>query len=103
MMWRPGVDHGQKHELGGATLTREAWHHRAHYRRACTHKSARTNVGLGDVRFTLRTGHPRSAGACPLRAMCGRLRVGKKNLHVAALVGAAMCSAFECGTHDRWP
>ncbi len=27
------------------------------------------------------------------RAMCGRLRVGKKNLHFAALVGAAMCSA----------
>jgi len=26
--------------------------------------------------------------------MCGRLRVGKKNLHVAKLVGAAMCSAF---------
>jgi hypothetical protein len=26
-------------------------------------------------------------------AMCGRLRVGKENLHVAALVGAAMCSA----------
>ena len=25
---------------------------------------------------------------------CGRLRVGKKNLHFAALVGAAMCSAF---------
>jgi hypothetical protein len=21
----------------------------------------------------------------------------------AALVGAAMCSAFECGSHDRWP
>jgi hypothetical protein len=21
MMWRPGVDHGQKHELGGATFT----------------------------------------------------------------------------------
>ena len=21
----------------------------------------------------------------------------------AALVGAAMCSAFECGTRDRWP
>ena len=29
-----------------------------------------------------------------LHAMCGRLRVGKDNLHVAALVGAAMCSAF---------
>jgi len=24
MMWRPGVDHGQKHELGGVTFTREA-------------------------------------------------------------------------------
>ena len=26
--------------------------------------------------------------------MCGRLRVGKTNLHVAGLVGAAMCSAL---------
>ena len=24
-------------------------------------------------------------------------------LHVAGLVGAAMCSAFVCGSHDRWP
>jgi hypothetical protein len=39
----------------------------------------------------------------PKSAMCGRLRVGKKNLHVAGLVGAAMCSAFKCGSHDRWP
>ena len=23
--------------------------------------------------------------------------------YVAGLVGAAMCSAFECGSHDRWP
>ena len=38
-----------------------------------------------------------------LWAMCGRLQVGKENLHVAGLVGAAMCSAFECGSHDRWP
>jgi hypothetical protein len=30
-------------------------------------------------------------------------RVGKGNLHVALLVGAAMCSAFRCGSHDRWP
>jgi len=36
-------------------------------------------------------------------AMCGRLRVGKKNRHVTALVGAAMCSAFKCGSHHRWP
>ncbi|MGA8963063.1 MAG: hypothetical protein WB525_01105, partial [Pseudolabrys sp.] len=41
--------------------------------------------------------------APPLSAMCGRLRVGKENLHVAGLVGAAMCSASECGSHDRWP
>src|SRR5258708_27896336 len=38
-----------------------------------------------------------------LSAMCGRLRVGKRNLHVAGLVGAAMCSACRCGSHDRWP
>jgi hypothetical protein len=35
--------------------------------------------------------------------MCGRLQVGKKNLHFAAMVGAAMCSACLRGTHDRWP
>ena len=38
-----------------------------------------------------------------LCAMCGRLRVGKDFLHVAGLVGAAMCSACRCGSHDRWP
>jgi hypothetical protein len=37
-------------------------------------------------------------------SMCGRLRVGKNFLHyAAALVGAAMCSAFKRGSHDRWP
>lgn len=29
--------------------------------------------------------------------MCGRLRVGKENLHVAGLVRAAMCSASHDG------
>ena len=29
----------------------------------------------------------------PLSAMCGRLRVGKEKLHVAGLIGAAMCLA----------
>jgi hypothetical protein len=29
----------------------------------------------------------------PLRAMCGRLRVGKDFLHGCSMVGAAMCSA----------
>jgi hypothetical protein len=35
----------------------------------------------------------------PLGAMCGRLRVSKSFLHVAGLVGPAMCSAFKCGSH----
>jgi hypothetical protein len=30
------------------------------------------------------------------------LRVGKSFLHVAGLVGAAICSAYRCGSHDRW-
>jgi hypothetical protein len=34
-------------------------------------------------------------------AMCGRLRVGKDLFHVAGFVGAAMCAAFGCGSHDR--
>ena len=49
------------------------------------------------------TGREADIRGCLLWAMCGRLRVGKENLHVAGLVGAAMCSAFECGSHDRWP
>jgi len=36
-------------------------------------------------------------------SICGRLRVGKENLHVAPLVGAAMCLDAGCGSHDRWP
>jgi hypothetical protein len=46
------------------------------------------------------TGIMACESAVPFR---GRLRVGKRNLHVAGLVGAAMCSAFRCGSHDRWP
>jgi hypothetical protein len=29
-----------------------------------------------------------------IKVMCGRLLVGKSKLHVALLVGAAMCSAY---------
>ena len=36
-----------------------------------------------------------------MSAMCGRLRVGKENLHVAGLVGAAMCSACLCGSQPQ--
>jgi hypothetical protein len=36
-----------------------------------------------DVRFPPKSRHWRVTVGCPLSAMCGRLRVGKKNLHVA--------------------
>jgi hypothetical protein len=42
----------------------------------------------------------KSDGEC---AMCGRLPVGKGFLHVCSWVGAAMCSAYLGGSHDRWP
>jgi hypothetical protein len=58
---------------------------------------------LPDVRSSPNFRHPAALRLLTRSAMCGRLRVGKENLHVAGLVGAAMCSAFECGSHDRWP
>ena len=36
-------------------------------------------------------------------AMCGRLQAVKGLNHVAALVGAAMCSACQRGSQGRWP
>jgi hypothetical protein len=58
---------------------------------------------LSNFRFTLESRHSSQGVTCLKSAMCGRLRVGKRNLHVAGLVGAAMCSAFRCGSHNRWP
>jgi hypothetical protein len=55
------------------------------------------------VRLSPNSGARADIAGFPRRAMCGRLRVGKENLRVAGLVGAAMCSAFSCGSHDRWP
>ena len=46
-----------------------------------------------DVRFGSKADLMTDDRECPLSAMCGRLPVGKSKLHVAALVGAAMCSA----------
>ena len=43
-----------------------------------------------DVCFYAHNGLITDIEPCLLCAMCGRLRVGKKNLHVAGLVGAAM-------------
>jgi hypothetical protein len=43
------------------------------------------------------------ASSLTLRAMCGRLRVVKDFELDAALVVAAMCSAFEYGSQGRWP
>jgi hypothetical protein len=47
---------------------------------------------LMEVRFYAESGSSRLQAALRKSAMCGRLRVGKENLHVAGLVGAAMCS-----------
>jgi hypothetical protein len=46
-----------------------------------------------NVRFSLITDEPPHRSEMTRCAMCGRLRVGKENRHVAGLVGAAMCSA----------
>jgi hypothetical protein len=56
-----------------------------------------------DFWSTSKNGHHRTGMVGPFRAMCGRLRIGKDFLHAADLVGAAMCSAFRSGSHDRWP
>jgi transposase len=62
-------------------------------------------VGIaGKVKFEARIKQPTFASAVisvAKGAMCGRLRVGKQNLHVARLVGAAMCSGFEYGHSQR--
>src|SRR6516162_6253568 len=55
------------------------------------------------VRFAPKADKQQTVWLRPLCAMCGRLRVGKAFLHVCRLVGAAMCSACLCGSHDRWP
>jgi hypothetical protein len=46
---------------------------------------------LFDIRYAPDSGAKADIAGLPLRAMCGRLRVDKENLHFAALVGAAMC------------
>jgi hypothetical protein len=43
--------------------------------RACTHKSASADACIGEVRFTLRSRHRRSARACPLTANSGHIRI----------------------------
>src|SRR5262249_13833686 len=63
---------------------------------------------IGTIRCSMSASPPEADIAAgrsesPLCAMCGRLRVGKAFLHVCRLVGAAMCSACLCGSHDRWP
>lgn len=65
---------------------------------ACTHKLRAADQRAYKVRYT-----SDSDAIADLTRGPSWLRVGKGNLHAAALVGAAMCSAFECGTHDRWP
>ena len=47
------------------------------------------NINEHDVRFRANIGLSSAAGEGRISAMCGRLRVGKENLHVA---GAGRCS-----------
>jgi len=39
----------------------------------------------------------------PTRSCDAAAPSGRNFLHPTDLVGAAMCLAFECGSHDRWP
>src|SRR5258708_23574122 len=64
-------------------------------------QKAKYSLGVDVFRFTPESGLMSNIAPCPFRAMCGRLRVGKRNLHVAGLLGAALCSAFSCGSHIR--
>src|SRR5215510_11783995 len=57
----------------------------------------------GHVERHQRSSITRSRWISSIWAMCGRLLVDKENPPFAALVGAAMCSAFDCGTQNRWP
>jgi hypothetical protein len=90
--WRPGA---------------RAWHTSAALRDFILPMTAmgqqQTKRHQHPVGFTPESGQIADISVCPLCAMCGRLRVGKAFLHVCRLVGAAMCSACLCGSHDRWP
>jgi hypothetical protein len=52
------------------------------------------HLGRGPVTSGLHSGYVAAPQELTLCAMCGRLRIGKDFLHVASLVGAAMCPAF---------
>src|SRR5215472_16835955 len=54
-------------------------------------KSAFCKRDLVNVRFAPKATEVPRCREAPLCAMCRRLRVGKENLRVADLVGAAMC------------
>jgi hypothetical protein len=65
-----------------------------------------------DVRFTPKSGMsalpPKADISCAPPDVCfvpcvDGSELARTFLTIAALVGAAMCSAFACGSHDRWP
>ena len=52
--------------------------------------------------------HRTLPGCTSTRLVCSELdaigsELARAFFTFAALVGAAMCSAFRCGSHDRWP
>jgi hypothetical protein len=54
-------------------------------KRAAGSRLCKSGQSRLNVRFTPKTGQTASILVGPIRAMCGRLRVGKENLHVAGL------------------
>jgi hypothetical protein len=81
----------------------ELWFVRAIHSGTGEKESARRFRHVRVGAFCSKTGDKADIERFRISAMCGRLGVGKDNLHVAALVGAAMCSACWCGSRDRWP
>ena len=59
---------------------------------------------LADVRFGAHSGLKSDIAPCPKSAHVWTAPSWQElSSRFAALVGAAMCSACRCGSHDRWP
>ena len=67
--------------------------------RACAHKSR----SVIDVRFAPKATELLLAAKCREGPCVDGSGLARAFFTYAALVGAAMCSAFECGTLGRWP
>src|SRR5262245_19229059 len=74
---------------------------------------SRDHVGIGSfadmaalpmqVRSALKSGHWAGGRQVRFGPCVDGSGMARRIFTSQPLVGAAMCSAFECGTHDRWP